>query len=658
MSINYRCICLLKTVTIHLALFASSFEDDQFIFKEKDSPIQSSFQQTTAYSKVTDWDVFLHSSSAILGVESFVPVDEQGFWIVGFVSRPVQDVYAMISNLGQMKMLKDEYRNGYCSSLPYFYNYTISDILENDSLYKEDNSGEPLSIFDWRSRPPYNPIIAVGGNEYDKSALKAMSATLRTLMNCMNMSSEYKDGAVVYKKNLFHTYIRIKEDCVNVPRFDATQCIEILERSTLLVWKLTTHILVDSSIATTAHEWVTESHHVTAGGYDMSYFQYSSAQGTEVVEGEVSLNLTFSVAEDEYYFYIPQSFRITGPYFLDSDGLDEWVLLDITNINLTEPLQFVTVKQNVDIEIKGDNHITSEIYTKYLAGTKFPISLLPRGLSDTISFQFKFVNGWNKTREKVSVKQEFGFITCNSEVDGVTDQMCRFGHTLTTISTGVVIEVESETQAYYTAETEVSWSIRLLSVSAGNGDNIGSQLNETLNRPLYSSESLFVDFSIYPKYVLKNRDIHLMYLTLTLLSNNEYSYSYLIYMNSSYESEAPPNLAGYQDRQLDSFGQFSCSSTGICSLMLVSEVFATSPTGKYTLTLALKLEDSDKRSKRSSPPQITSELDSESSTQSFELDFGYEIKCAEHGRSFALWNVGSSWVNVLGFWWCLRQEFC
>ena len=64
-------------------------------------------------------------------MESFVPVDEQGFWIVGFVSRPVQDVYAMISNLGQMKMLKDEYRNGYCSSLPYFYNYTISDILEN-----------------------------------------------------------------------------------------------------------------------------------------------------------------------------------------------------------------------------------------------------------------------------------------------------------------------------------------------------------------------------------------------------------------------------------------------------------------------------------------------------------------------------------------------
>ena len=36
-----------------------------------------------------------------------------------------------------------------------------------------------------------------------------------------------------------------------------------------------------------------------------------------MVEGEVSLNLTFSVAEDEYYFYIPQSFRITGTVMTD-----------------------------------------------------------------------------------------------------------------------------------------------------------------------------------------------------------------------------------------------------------------------------------------------------------------------------------------------------
>ena len=80
---------------------------------------------------------------------------------------------------------------------------------------------------------------------------------------------------------------------MDVPRFDATQCIEILERSTLLVWKLRTHILVDSSIATTAHEWVTESHHVTAGGYDISYFQYSSAQVYRLIVAVIS-SLDFS----------------------------------------------------------------------------------------------------------------------------------------------------------------------------------------------------------------------------------------------------------------------------------------------------------------------------------------------------------------------------
>ena len=31
-----------------------------------------------------------------------------------------------------------------------------------------------------------------------------------------------------------------------------------------------------------------------------------------MVEGEVSLDLAFSVAEDEYYFYLPSSFNITG----------------------------------------------------------------------------------------------------------------------------------------------------------------------------------------------------------------------------------------------------------------------------------------------------------------------------------------------------------
>ena len=31
-----------------------------------------------------------------------------------------------------------------------------------------------------------------------------------------------------------------------------------------------------------------------------------------MVEGEVSLDLAFSVADDEYYFYLPSSFNITG----------------------------------------------------------------------------------------------------------------------------------------------------------------------------------------------------------------------------------------------------------------------------------------------------------------------------------------------------------
>ena len=31
-----------------------------------------------------------------------------------------------------------------------------------------------------------------------------------------------------------------------------------------------------------------------------------------MVEGEVTLNLTFSLADNEYYFYLPSSFNITG----------------------------------------------------------------------------------------------------------------------------------------------------------------------------------------------------------------------------------------------------------------------------------------------------------------------------------------------------------
>ena len=31
-----------------------------------------------------------------------------------------------------------------------------------------------------------------------------------------------------------------------------------------------------------------------------------------MVEGEVTLNLTFSLADNEYYFYLPSSFNVTG----------------------------------------------------------------------------------------------------------------------------------------------------------------------------------------------------------------------------------------------------------------------------------------------------------------------------------------------------------
>ena len=33
------------------------------------------------------------------------------------------------------------------------------------------------------------------------------------------------------------------------------------------------------------------------------------------MEGEVSLNLTFSVGPNEYYFYLPRSFSLTGKLF-------------------------------------------------------------------------------------------------------------------------------------------------------------------------------------------------------------------------------------------------------------------------------------------------------------------------------------------------------
>jgi len=74
--------------------------------------------------------VFLESSTTVLGVESFVPVSESGFWIVGFKSRSLKEIHDMISILGQVKMLDKEDRGGFCSNLPYFYNYTIEDILE------------------------------------------------------------------------------------------------------------------------------------------------------------------------------------------------------------------------------------------------------------------------------------------------------------------------------------------------------------------------------------------------------------------------------------------------------------------------------------------------------------------------------------------------
>ena len=52
----------------------------------------------------------------------------------------ISDVYDMITNLGQLKMLDSEHSDGYCSNLPYYYNYSIDDILK---------SGKLKSLYNW-----------------------------------------------------------------------------------------------------------------------------------------------------------------------------------------------------------------------------------------------------------------------------------------------------------------------------------------------------------------------------------------------------------------------------------------------------------------------------------------------------------------------------
>ena len=77
--------------------------------------------------------------------------------------------------------------------------------------------------------------------------------------------------------------------------------------------------------------------------------------------------------------------------------------------------------------------------------------------------------------------------------------------------------------------------------------------------------------------VLKERNVQLMYLTLSLLptTNSSYTYSYLIYQNPKYEAESPPDLEEFQDRQQDSYGRLTfCGSvfgsvfhpSGVCDV--------------------------------------------------------------------------------------------
>ena len=63
----------------------------------------------------------------------------------------------------------------------------------------------------------------------------------------------------------------------------------------------------------------------------------------------------------------------------------------MTSMNLTEPVGHVTRDEGVSVV--DSNNITAEVYSKYLAGNTFPFSLLPRGLTDSVLTQFKFVNG-------------------------------------------------------------------------------------------------------------------------------------------------------------------------------------------------------------------------------------------------------------------------
>ena len=61
-------------------------------------------------------------------------------------------------------------------------------------------------------------------------------------------------------------------------RFEAYNCVEMFERTTLLVWRLSGHVIVLSSVASTAHQWVTQKHAVTAHEQDMKFFQFSSIE--------------------------------------------------------------------------------------------------------------------------------------------------------------------------------------------------------------------------------------------------------------------------------------------------------------------------------------------------------------------------------------------
>ena len=76
--------------------------------------------------------------------------------------------------------------------------------------------------------------------------------------------------------NYFLTLLQLQESCLGLFSFHVDQCVDIFQRSTLLIWELKTHVVISASVLSTAAFSVMEEHQVAAETEESQTIHYQS----------------------------------------------------------------------------------------------------------------------------------------------------------------------------------------------------------------------------------------------------------------------------------------------------------------------------------------------------------------------------------------------